>query len=746
MTQFAFTSGHDEYGLPHFQLAAAVPRGRNPVQHVDAAREPYLSTYTTTEYARRDDAEVYIVDRVARSANTEVLNDGRQNVFELRDAVFGGTNPLRIIGHTRTFYDGEAFVGLPVGQLGKFGAPVRSESLAFEDDFLAKTFDPADPLAISQKPVYLNPQGISAWPAEYPEEFRSLMPDIAGYVHYQNADIPGSPGGYYVTGERHRYDFHDPSRTPRGLPLVTRDPLGADTAIEYDAFDLLPIRVTDPVGLTTQATYDYRVLQAHEITDANGNIAGFTFSPAGFVTAQSMRGKNGEGDGAHPSVRMEYDLLAFSERRQPMFVRSIRRVHHDSETDVPAEQRDETLVSIEYSDGFGRMLQTRAQAEDTLFGDPIFGGGVIGADQSIAVTDAVGRTRQPGDAGQRRRQRLAGVRQQGPGRAEVRAVLREGLRILRARRQSTGAEGDDLLRPSRPSDADRQPGRLGTARRVRDSDRSRQSRQLPADSLGKLHLRRQRQCRAHPRRCGVRLSQSLEHAREYRDRCPGAHGNRHRPQWPGPGQGLVRHPLHLRYPGQSASASPMRWGAWPFVMSSTSPSAAGAWTASTPGAATRCSMPLAIRSKAATARALCRCKPTTCCTGRSGCGHGTIAAGPVTLRQRMEYGDAGRADQPAAERNAARDKNLLGQLIRHHDEAGLTTWRRWTSRAMCSISPAASSPMRPSSRCSSRRPPMAGRSRRFRWSGSPARYKPWQSAKASCWSPPPTRPLRATMP
>ena len=88
-----------------------------------------------------------------------------------------------------------------------------------------------------------------------------------------------------------------PAARPGSAP-VTRDPLGADTAIAYDAFGLLPIRVTDPVGLITQASYDYRVLQAREITDANGNFAGFTFSPAGFVTAQSMRGKNGEGDGA----------------------------------------------------------------------------------------------------------------------------------------------------------------------------------------------------------------------------------------------------------------------------------------------------------------------------------------------------------------------------------------------------------------------------------------------------------------
>ena len=46
---------------------------------------------------------------------------------------------------------------------------------------------------------------------------------------------------------------------------------------------------------------------------------------------------------------------------------------------------------------------------------------------------------------------------------------------------------------------------------------------------------------------------------------------------------------------------------------------------------------------------------------------------PITLRQRMEYGDGGRSDQPPSERQAMRDKNLLGQLIRHHDEAGVTT-------------------------------------------------------------------------
>ena len=90
---------------------------------------------------------------------------------------------------------------------------------------------------------------------------------------------------------------------------------------------------------------------------------------------------------------MEYDLLAFTDRGQPISVRTTKRVHHDSETDVPVANRDDVPVSVDYSDGFGRLIQTRIQAEDTLFGDPAFGGGVISVDQSVAVSAAVGQTR-----------------------------------------------------------------------------------------------------------------------------------------------------------------------------------------------------------------------------------------------------------------------------------------------------------------------------------------------------------------
>jgi RHS repeat-associated protein len=397
MTQFTFSAGYDAYGFPTGQVAVAVPRGRDPMAAATAAGPPYLVTYATTEYARRDDTDHYLVDRICRATSYEVVNDGRLAVPELRDAVLAGpaagAASLRVIGHARSYYDGEAFVGLPLGVLGEHGLPVRAESLAFNDRFLDGLFDQTDPHTITPRPVYLAPGEATAWPAEYPQEFRDLLPPLAGHVHYRDDEVPGSPGGYYVTTGRHRYDAQVLGRVPRGLPVASLDPFGAQSQIEYDEHDLLPVRAVDAAGLATVAVHDYRVLRPRELTDVNGNTTSATFSPAGLVTAQHVRGKNGEGDRAAPSLRMTYDLLAFSERGQPASVRSIRRVHHDTDTDVPAGQRDDVIVSVEYSDGFGRVLQTRAQAEDTLFGDPLFGGGVIPADQLVPVGDTAGRTR-----------------------------------------------------------------------------------------------------------------------------------------------------------------------------------------------------------------------------------------------------------------------------------------------------------------------------------------------------------------
>lgn len=410
MTRFTFTDDYDAYGQPHRQVSLAVPRKRD-YRTTAPAGAPYLGTLTETHYAQRDDAQRYMVNRVSGSASFEVLNDGSLSVYNLYAGIQARTVSRKLFGQTFNYYDGDAFVGLPFGQIGDFGALVRSESLVLTEDLLFEAYiDPSEvtdpdlpqpdtdgPPDVPGIPRYLS--GVMGWPAEYPTEFQNAMPVLAGYSFADGSDH--RTRGYFAQSTRTRFDFHNPNLPHRGLPVVMRDPLGSDTTIAYDEpYHLLPTQVTDAVGLTTTAAYDYRVMQPQMTTDANGNRRGVSFSPLGLVTAIAVMGKQGEQAGdtlEAPGRRMEYDFFAFVNRRQPVFVRSIVREHHVTETDVPLPQRDETIETIEYSDGFGRLLQTRTQAEDVLFGDPIFGGNVLSADQSADAGAAVGRRRAADD-------------------------------------------------------------------------------------------------------------------------------------------------------------------------------------------------------------------------------------------------------------------------------------------------------------------------------------------------------------
>lgn len=405
MTQFAFTDDYDAYGQACSQVSLAVPRHRD-YRVAAPAGTPYLGTLTETRYAQRDDAQRYCVNRVSASTSFEVLNDGSLSVYDLYREIHSGAASRKLFAQSFNHYDGEAFVGLPFGELGDFGALVRTEFLVLTEELLADAYrEPGDPSA-PELPPYLRPEGVTSWPAEYPQEFRAGTPPLAGYIFSDGSDH--HTRGYFAEASRIAFDFHDPDPNlpHRGLPVAIRDPLGNDTTMAYDRpYHLLPVQVTDAVGLTVSADYDYRVLQPRMVTDANGNRSAVTFSPLGFVTSAAVMGKEGEqvGDTLEaPGVRMDYDFFVYEHTRhdpqpQPVFVRSVVREHHVTETDVLPLRRDATIETRKYSDGFGRLLQTRTQAEDVLFGDQPFGGGVLSADQSIATGDTVGRQRAVGE-------------------------------------------------------------------------------------------------------------------------------------------------------------------------------------------------------------------------------------------------------------------------------------------------------------------------------------------------------------
>ena len=398
MTQFAFTDDYDAYGQPRRKVNLAVPRHRD-YRATAAAGGPYLGTLVETQYAQRDDTRGYMVNRIAGSTSYEILNDGSPTVFDLYRQVRAGTATTQLFNQTFNYYDGEAFVGRPFGRLGDFGTLVRSEALVLTEEILREAFrDPVNSDGPSIPP-YLKPEGVWSWPADYPKEFQDGTPPLAGYTFADGSDQ--RTRGYFAHGSRVAFDFQRPGVLRRGLPVITRDGLGNDSTITYGRpYHLLPVETTDVAGLTISAEHDYRVMQPRMVTDANGNRRAVAFGPLGFVTANAVLGKKGEQAGdtlETPGSRLDYDLFAFANRQEPVRVRRVVRLHHVTGTDVPLPERDATIESAQYFDGFGRLLQTRTQAEDVLFGDPSFGGGVLPADQSAPSREAVGRRRAAGE-------------------------------------------------------------------------------------------------------------------------------------------------------------------------------------------------------------------------------------------------------------------------------------------------------------------------------------------------------------
>ena len=404
MTQFSYTRYTDDkdlfdpFGRPLAQTQIACPRGWRTLD--DKPAEPYLATRSITVYAKPNTQEVYIHNRGAKATSYEIVNRPGMRITDIA-AIKDSSTDLKLIGQTLSFYDGDAFAGLPLSQVSKFGAVTRTESFVLTDEILKAAYG-------AEVPPYIEPTGNPAWTSEYPAEFRALLPKRAGYVFHAGSADPSDPRGYFVDADRRRYDFQaNPSGTGRGLVLETLDPLHDKTVnptahrmlIAYDKYQFLPEQVTDAAGLTMKAMHDYRVLQPKEVIDPNENTSLFNFTPLGLLESSFIRGKTPtEGDQNRPGTRMEYGLLAFDESppgdRQPIFVRAIRHMHHDTELDVPLPERDETITTVEYSDGFGRLLQTRTQGEEVRIGDKHFGGGegVLPVKQSEgAGSDVVGR-------------------------------------------------------------------------------------------------------------------------------------------------------------------------------------------------------------------------------------------------------------------------------------------------------------------------------------------------------------------
>ncbi|MEW6517222.1 MAG: SpvB/TcaC N-terminal domain-containing protein [candidate division FCPU426 bacterium] len=390
LTRVTVTDDYSAWGLAQQQTSVALPRRsrkRHPVTaaavgSVDADETRILATHTQTQYALPDSG-LYLHQSVAQTRTVELLappgvNESapddlgqvlRDQAIAAREvsarfrALLNAWQPgqplppdLSVLSHTVRHYDGPAFQGRRAGEVGPFGALSRVEGLAFTDRGLEEAYQ-------ERWPAYLG--GNAPRPAGAPADLGSSH----GYRR-MNDDAEGHHAGFYADLERNQYDVQDASAlVRRGLVLARQDGLSRQTQIKFDAYAFLPIAATDPAGLPSAAEYDYRVQWPLRLTDANGNSQCYRYTPLGMLSKQFLEGRQGEGGTEdEPELELAYDFAAYQQSRstaapQPIMIHTRRRTAH-----ARAGSSDATWETREYSDGLGRLVQKREMAAEWALG------------------------------------------------------------------------------------------------------------------------------------------------------------------------------------------------------------------------------------------------------------------------------------------------------------------------------------------------------------------------------------------
>ena len=319
--------------------------------------------------------------------------DGRRQIHIFDDEIAyenapSGGRQRRGIEHLRTLYRADDLTGpLPLGRLQPLALPYESYKLAFTQELIAQ--------------IYRRTRG-GAEENLLPPDPGDILGAEGGYVHSEGDDNWWQPSGkaYFAPDLP-----HDPgtewayARAHFFLPHRFEDPFGNPTIVAYDAapdgreYNLLVSAAIDPVGNQITAAHDYRMLQPRLIIDANRNHSEVVFDTLGMVAGTAVKGKvddagqSESGDAlegfvsdltnelpafmatpraeasallGNATTRIVYDLESYMNSGQPAFAATIAREKHVSDVDGGASP---VQVSFSYSDGFGREIQQKIQAE-----------------------------------------------------------------------------------------------------------------------------------------------------------------------------------------------------------------------------------------------------------------------------------------------------------------------------------------------------------------------------------------------
>ncbi|EGV29592.1 RHS repeat-associated core domain protein [Thiorhodococcus drewsii AZ1] len=285
-----------------------------------------------------------------------------------------GSLQKRVLDWSRTLYRRNDLDGpLPLGELDSLALPYQAYQLAFVPEHLQRLFgDRVTETMLTNEGHYEHFDGDDNW--WIPSGRAFLSPDAAD-----------NPAQELAFARQHFF-------TARRF----QDPFGQRSTAELDAYDLLPEQTQDPLDNTVVVSNNYRLLSPHQITDPNGNRPAVAFDVLGMVTSTAMMGKETENLGdslddlhgelqgqltqddidaffadprgpmaaqllGNASSRVIYDVDRFRRFGEPGVAATLARETHVG--DLQQGEETDIQVSLAYSDGFGRIIQQKVQAE-----------------------------------------------------------------------------------------------------------------------------------------------------------------------------------------------------------------------------------------------------------------------------------------------------------------------------------------------------------------------------------------------
>ena len=309
-----------------------------------------------------------------------------------------GTVQKRLIEHLRTYYLRDNLSGpLPLGVLQPLALPFETYKLALTPGLVAEVFaGRVTDAMLTDDARYVHTEGDADWWIPSGRVFYSPNPGDTPSQELAHARQ------HFFLPRRYRDPFHSPAAS-------------TESFVDYDLYDLLVQetrdalgnRVTvgerdpDPLQPPVRLHHDYRVLQPSLLMDPNRNRSAVAFDALGMVAGTAVMGKpednpfrgdrltaafradltaaevaqffaNPDGPPAstlldEASTRVVQDLDAYRRepdplRKPPTYAATLARGTHASEP-VPAGGVP-IQVGFAYSDGFGREIQSKVQAEE----------------------------------------------------------------------------------------------------------------------------------------------------------------------------------------------------------------------------------------------------------------------------------------------------------------------------------------------------------------------------------------------